>query len=128
MTGIDDLLDGSTTPGVHRVRRADPDALAAAGWRVGVLGAVETRGEALAGVGEALGFPGHYGRNLDALWDCLTDLEAPTALVWAGWQVLATGAPQAWADVFGVLTERVAEQPPFAIVLADDAGAGQAVS
>lgn len=29
-----------------------------------------------------LGFPAHYGRNLDALWDCLTgDVPGPFAIV-----------------------------------------------
>lgn len=30
-----------------------------------------------------LGFPRHFGRNLDALWDTLTtDVEGPLAIVW----------------------------------------------
>lgn len=34
-------------------------------------------------IAEALGFPSHYGRNLDALWDVLsTDLERPVTLIW----------------------------------------------
>ena len=33
---------------------------------------------------EELGFPDYFGRNLDALHDCLTDLSAPTRLVLTG--------------------------------------------
>lgn len=106
-------------PGVHEAR-GDADAVAAdlreAGWRVGVLDGVATRAEALDGIGEALGFPDWYGRNLDALWDCLTDLDAPTALVWGHWSVLALRRPDDWARVLGVLSERAAEAPPFAVV------------
>jgi RNAse (barnase) inhibitor barstar len=55
--------------------------------------AVRSKEQALAAIGEALEFPEHYGRNLDALFDCLTDLswlpEAEHVLVWAHHQVLA---------------------------------------
>ncbi|WP_229795280.1 barstar family protein [Saccharothrix coeruleofusca] len=50
--------------------------------RRGALG----RAEALAAIGEALEFPDWYGHNLDALYDCLTDLswlpEGEHVLVW----------------------------------------------
>ncbi len=41
--------------------------------------------EALA---QALSFPGWYGKNLDALYDCLTDLEEPVHLHLVGWEQL----------------------------------------
>ena len=34
----------------------------------------ETMAQVLSFLGEALDFPPYYGRNLDALYDCLTDL------------------------------------------------------
>lgn len=34
---------------------------------------------------DALSFPDWYGNNLDALYDCLTDLEAPVHLHLTGW-------------------------------------------
>ena len=37
---------------------------------------------------EELAFPPYFGRNLDALHDCLTDISAPTRLVLTG-----TGSP-----------------------------------
>jgi ribonuclease inhibitor len=33
-------------------------------------------------VSQQLDFPDYYGRNLDALWDCLTEVELPLKLVW----------------------------------------------
>ena len=34
---------------------------------------------------ETLSFPEWYGHNLDALYDCLTEIGAPTHLVLLGW-------------------------------------------
>ena len=31
-------------------------------------------------IAEKLGFPEYYGKNLDALYDCLTDISEPTAI------------------------------------------------
>ena len=39
-----------------------------------------------------LAFPDYFGRNLDALHDCLTDISSPTRLILTG-----TGAPCAKA-------------------------------
>lgn len=34
-------------------------------------------------ISKALGFPDYYGRNLDALWDCLTGgIDVPMTIVW----------------------------------------------
>ena len=38
------------------------------------LGGLRTRKAALQSIGKAFGFPRWYGANLDALYDCLTDL------------------------------------------------------
>lgn len=109
------------------VRLATPeqaDALAGEGWSVAALDAPATKSGVLAGIGRALGFPRYYGRNLDALWDCLADLDRPTALVWAGWEEFALGDPDGWAGVMGVLKDRAADSEhqdaagaPFLVVL-----------
>ena len=41
----------------------------------------ETMAQVLSFLGEALDFPPYYGQNLDALYDCLTDLSSPTRLL-----------------------------------------------
>nr|NLI49368.1 barstar family protein [Propionibacterium sp.] len=89
-----------------------------AGWRVAVVSGGPSKREALDAVAAALAFPAHFGHNLDALWDCLTDLERPTALLWAGWEPLAVREPDAWAALLGVLRARaeVAGEPPFSVV------------
>lgn len=97
--------------------------LGAAGWRVADLVGVVDEASFHAGIAAALGFPGHYGANLDALWDCLTDLTVPTAVVWREWSVLAVDHPRQWARVVGVLRERALEapagSPAFAVVLVE---------
>lgn len=37
---------------------------------------------------EALAFPDHYGSNLDALHDCLTDIHGETHLTFENWSAL----------------------------------------
>jgi ribonuclease inhibitor len=44
-----------------------------------------------------LGFPGYYGRNWDAFWDCITDpeqSELPKVLRIRGWPTLCTRLPR----------------------------------
>lgn len=115
------LLRGE--PGTYRVVWPADDLvrrLASAGWRTGVFTGTEAldRRALLRAIGLGLGFPGYYGANLDALWDCLTDLTEPTALVWRGWQGYAAEHPSDWARVRAVLDERVETEPRFAVVLA----------
>lgn len=119
---------GALAAGVVRV--AGPagrveERLQRAGWHAGLVSHGGTKQAFLESAGAALGFPGYYGRNLDALWDCLGDLERPTALVWDGWQELAVGSPDDWAGVMSVLAERASGPGvPFAVYLVDAAVAG----
>ena len=108
--------------GVARTALGADDAAARLrdeGWSVGVVRGGATTAAFLDAVGTALDFPDRYGRNLDALWDCLGDVAVATALVWEGWQELAVGAPDAWADAMSLLRERAGDGAPFCVVLAD---------
>jgi RNAse (barnase) inhibitor barstar len=61
------------------------------------LAAAATRKAVLIAIGKALGFPKWYGANLDALYDCLTDLpEKGGATAWL--IVLRALAPGAALD------------------------------
>jgi len=62
-SGVYDMVDDITLR--DRLRRA--------GWHVGLVDLSDAR-QAVADVGVELGFPDYYGKNLDALYDCMTDL------------------------------------------------------
>ncbi len=114
---------GLVTPplrgGVYRVTSETglEQRLATAGWTVARLQAVEPRGF-LVEVGTALGFPPYYGANLDALADCLSDLDRPTALIWRGWAAAQLAEPRRWSTLLRVLRQASAGPVPFALVLA----------
>ncbi len=85
------------------------------GWRMFRVRGGATKREALAALGRALRLPDWYGQNLDALWDCITDLTEPTVLVWSGWEQLAVSDPESWAAIVGILRERAELDPAFAV-------------
>ncbi|QUH01052.1 barstar family protein [Saccharopolyspora erythraea] len=64
---------------------------------------------ALDGIAAVLDFPEWAGRNLDALYDCLTDLswlpEGEHVLIWSGYQALADYDPKAYRKISAVLKE-----------------------
>lgn len=58
-----------------------------------------------------LAFPAYYGKNLDALHDCLTDLSEPSELVLRG-EAALSGLLGRCADAFRrVLRDSAAENP-----------------
>ena len=110
-----------TTGGVYRVLAPPPviaDALADAGWTTVVVPPASSTAEFYRALAAAAGFPDWFGANLDALWDTLTDLTGPTALIVEGWARLARAEPRDWPRILAVLEERAALAPPFAVVLA----------
>jgi RNAse (barnase) inhibitor barstar len=118
---VEGLVDGSLTPGVYRVL-GRPDAivqvLEEAGWQPVVLAPGASTGDFYDQLASALRLPDWFGRNLDALWDVLTDLSAPTALVLTDWTRLPRARPDRWASIMATLTERTLIAPAFAVVLA----------
>ncbi len=70
---------------------------------------VHSKAEVLDAIGEVLDFPPYYGRNLDALFDCLTDLSWLPAgehvLIWSHHQTLAGQDWQAYHQVRSVLKD-----------------------
>lgn len=121
MSTVAGLVDGSLTPGVYRVLGNPTEidaAVSDAGWRSAVLPPTATTNDFYTEIAAALGFGGHFGRNLDALWDSLTDLEQPTAVILVDWVRYARARPERWADILAIFDERSELSPPFAVVLA----------
>lgn len=90
-----------------------------------LVGPVTSKEQALDAIASAMSFPSWYGRNLDALYDCLIDLSWQPAgeqvLVWAGHRQLAQADPDAYRAVVGVLRDAAAAWSgrPLTVVLAE---------
>ena len=60
---------------------------------------------------QALDFPDWYGHNLDALYDCLTELPEPVYLILKNWD-----AAGVFAEGFeGVFNDAQADNPDFTV-------------
>jgi hypothetical protein len=90
-----------------------------------LVGPVTSKAGALGAIGVAMGCPSWYGRNLDALYDCLVDLswqpDGEHVLVWAGHRQLEAADPDGYRAVLSVLNDATAANPsrPLSVVLAD---------
>ena len=115
------LVDGSQTPGIYRVLADPPEivqALGEAGWSAVLVPAVDRTRDFYAEIARGLQLPEYFGRNADALWDSLTELTEPTALVLVDWTRFAQARPERWSRILGVLADRTEQGPAFALVLA----------
>jgi RNAse (barnase) inhibitor barstar len=89
-----------------------------------VFGPVTSKVEALDAIGSALKFPSWYGRNLDALYDCLIDLSWQPAgehvLIWTGYGELEATDPDGYRAVVAVLDDAAAasSERPLSVLLA----------
>jgi hypothetical protein len=74
---------------------------------------VRTKPDFYEAVAEVLSFPEWFGHNLDALYDCLTDLSwlppGEHVLVWTRPDVLADADPAGYRAVQGVLSDAVSD-------------------
>lgn len=107
------------TPGVYRAADAasSATALRTTGWDARVVAPARSTPDLYAALAATLDLPAWFGANLDALWDCLADLRAPTALVLAGWDGLARAEPDDARRIAELLAERVRQDPPLVAVL-----------
>lgn len=94
-------------------QRSSSDVAAAARSRGAhvhtVQGRVVDKASAYEAIAAAMTFPAHFGHNLDALYDCLTDLTwlpiGEHVLIWAGSQQLQDADPKAYLAIRSVLSD-----------------------
>jgi RNAse (barnase) inhibitor barstar len=90
-----------------------------------VLGPVTSTAEALDAIGAAMNFPAWYGRNLDALYDCLVDLSwqppGEHVLIWTGYHEFEAVDPDGYRAVVSVLDEAAAASSgrPLSVLFAE---------
>ncbi len=130
MSGLAGFLAGHTTPGVFRWHSAaTPEdvrhTVEHAGWRFGYVDGWthQDKGALLDAFAQTFAFPDYFGRNFDALLDCLRDLSEPTVLLWDGWGPLAREDKQAFDVAVDVLNQRAGENSaahPFAVLMRGD--------
>jgi RNAse (barnase) inhibitor barstar len=96
------------------------------GGDVSVVPAGATKAESIDLFAEVLHFPDWFGRNLDALADCLHDYAeeppedgGPRHLVWDGVARLRVGQPESYRDITGVLAEVSADHDTFVVTVLD---------
>lgn len=130
MTGNGERVWVGQGPGLYHVGPSEPAEVvlaraAAAGMAAHRVGPAVSKEQFLAAVAEALSFPPWYGRNLDALADCLGDLswlpQRPVVLVWDDPDALRRADPVAHTGVVDVLREAADESAggvrPLTVVL-----------
>ncbi|MGA8846575.1 MAG: barstar family protein [Nocardioides sp.] len=110
MSPLRSLLDAELVPGVHLWSSALDVAYVRGAVRRAGWGFAHLRGADLAtasdfhpAIAAALGFPEYYGRNLDALADCLSDCTGSQVLLWDDWGVLARAEPRLASIVVDLL-------------------------
>lgn len=112
MNRLQTLVDGHRRPGVYRwdagaLPGTAAASLARGGRPVAVLDgrfALDKAGF-LDEVALALHFPAHFGRNWDAMVDCLRDVEHGTVLIWDRAGELALLDPDAYETALDILRE-----------------------
>ena len=102
------------TIGILRVAASAAEVAADArlrGATVATVGAIDERRALLTAIGRELRFPAHYGRNLDALAECLGDLSwlpaGEVVLIWDGADALRQNDPRGHRVLLEVLAAAV---------------------
>ena len=80
-------------------------------------GRVHDRPSLHAELQEALQLPGYYGRNLDALYDCLTDIVEDTVLLIIDSEKLEAALGDYSGKLLGTLKDAAEEDPHFSFRL-----------
>lgn len=81
--------------------------------------AIRALGDVYASMARQLGFPAHFGGNLDALYDVLTgDVPGPVEIVWRDHQLSATALGADYARLLATLRAAAAARRDLTLTLA----------
>ncbi len=131
MPELERLVAGERAPGLYRWMSAPPadelrEVAEAAGWRFVHLdtSTVVDKAGLLDTVAKTFGFPAYFGRNFDALADCLSEVrhDLGVLVLWEGWAALAELNPRTAGEAFDVFADRAGEKRwgAFAVLVAGD--------
>lgn len=135
MGKLAERLSDCTRSGVYRIETVEAleEAAALNSYRLVrvVLEHVTTKAALLDAVADSAAFPDRFGRNWNALPDCLTDLSWTPArgyvLLVSGFKLLQRAAPEDFAGFLEVLTAAAADWRgrgrPFFVAFLDPGGA-----
>jgi ribonuclease inhibitor len=70
----------------------------------------------------ALGFPDHFGRNLDALWDVMHDVPGPIEIVWQGHEEARRQLGDGFDKLVELFRDLERERSDFRLVLEAPSG------
>lgn len=86
-------------------------------------GRSRSRAAVMARLARELGFPAHFGGNLDALYDVLTtDIAGPIEIVWRGRPRAALAADAELGPVLATLEAAARARPDLRLLLEEPAG------
>jgi len=81
-------------------------------------GKIRALADVYASMGRQLGFPRHFGANLDALYDVLTgDVAGPVTIVWRDHRLSETALGADYAPLLAVLRDASDARPDLWLIL-----------
>lgn len=77
---------------------------------------IESMDQLHAELARSLDFPAHYGRNLDALYDCLAgEISLPLKIIWKNYRLAQSTLGKDIAEILKVMEDFSQEEPDFVV-------------
>jgi len=77
---------------------------------------IESMDQLHAELARSLDFPAHYGRNLDALYDCLSgEISLPLKIIWKNYRLTQSALGKDITEILKVMEDFSREEPDFIV-------------